>query len=76
MSMSRRQVSLIGGLGVLGDGGAMLPRGLVEAKSASPFSSREMPLPSHNGRLPLDYENGPKDVVHGGDVTCRSRTTT
>jgi FtsP/CotA-like multicopper oxidase with cupredoxin domain len=43
--MSRRQVLLIGGLGVLGAGGAMLPTGSVEAKSASRLSSREMPRP-------------------------------
>ncbi|MFF2243492.1 multicopper oxidase family protein [Arthrobacter sp. NPDC058130] len=45
MSMSRRQVLLIGGLGVLGAGGAMLPTGSVEAKSASRISSNEMPKP-------------------------------
>ncbi|MET3922975.1 multicopper oxidase domain-containing protein [Arthrobacter sp. UYEF20] len=43
MSISRRQVLLIGGLGVLGAGGAMLPLGSVEAKSASRLSSSEMP---------------------------------
>jgi FtsP/CotA-like multicopper oxidase with cupredoxin domain len=45
MSVSRRQVLLIGGLGVLGAGGAMLPMGTVEAKSASRLSSNEMPRP-------------------------------
>jgi FtsP/CotA-like multicopper oxidase with cupredoxin domain len=45
MSISRRQVLLIGGLGVLGAGGAMLPTGSVEAKSASRLGSREMPRP-------------------------------
>ena len=45
MSISRRQVLLIGGLGVLGAGGAMLPTGSVEAKSASRISSNDMPKP-------------------------------
>lgn len=45
MSISRRQVLLIGGLGVLGAGGAMLPMGSVEAKSASRISSNDMPKP-------------------------------
>ncbi|MFF1253011.1 multicopper oxidase family protein [Pseudarthrobacter sp. NPDC058329] len=45
MTISRRQVLLIGGLGVLGAGGALLPTGSVEAKSASRLSDREMPRP-------------------------------
>lgn len=35
MTISRRQVLVIGGLGVLGAGAAMVPTGSVEAKSAS-----------------------------------------
>lgn len=45
MSISRRQVLLIGGLGVLGAGGAVLPLGSVEAKSASRLSAKDMPRP-------------------------------
>jgi FtsP/CotA-like multicopper oxidase with cupredoxin domain len=45
MTISRRQVLLIGGLGVLGAGAAMLPTGSVEAKSASRLSDGEMPRP-------------------------------
>ena len=45
MSISRRQVLLLGGLGALGAGGAMLPTGALEAKSASRLSSKEMPRP-------------------------------
>ncbi len=45
MSTTRRQVLLIGGLGVLGAGAAMWPTGSVEAKSASRLSSDQMPRP-------------------------------
>ncbi|MFJ4264605.1 multicopper oxidase family protein [Paenarthrobacter nicotinovorans] len=45
MSISRRQVLLMGGLGVLGAGAAMLPTASVEAKSASRLSASEMPRP-------------------------------
>jgi FtsP/CotA-like multicopper oxidase with cupredoxin domain len=49
MTISRRQVLLIGGLGVLGAGSSMLPTGSVEAKSASRLSDREMPRPFQAG---------------------------
>ncbi|MDN4611583.1 multicopper oxidase family protein [Arthrobacter burdickii] len=45
MSTSRRQVLLLGGLGVLGAGAAVLPTRSVEAASASRLSSSEMPRP-------------------------------
>ncbi len=45
MAISRRQVLLLGGLGVLGAGGAMAPLGSVEAKSASRIRDSEMPRP-------------------------------
>lgn len=45
MTISRRQVLLIGGLGVLGAGSALLPTGSVEAKSASRLRDRDMPRP-------------------------------
>jgi FtsP/CotA-like multicopper oxidase with cupredoxin domain len=45
MTVSRRNVLLLGGLGVVGAGALALPRGEVEAKSASRLSSAEMPKP-------------------------------
>jgi FtsP/CotA-like multicopper oxidase with cupredoxin domain len=45
MSTSRRQVLLVGGLGALGAGAALVPTGSVEAKSASRLADSEMPRP-------------------------------
>src|SRR6478735_1602238 len=45
MTVSRRNVLLLGGLGVVGAGALSLPRGEVEAKSASRLSAAEMPKP-------------------------------
>ena len=45
MTVSRRNVLLLGGLGVVGAGALSLPRAEVEAKSASRLSSAEMPKP-------------------------------
>lgn len=45
MSISRRRVLLLGGLGVLGAGGVLTPTGSVEAKSASRLSPGDMPRP-------------------------------
>ena len=45
MTVSRRQVLLLGGLGALGAGALSFPSREVEAKSASRLSSAEMPKP-------------------------------
>lgn len=45
MSSTRRQVLLLGGLGVLGAGAATVPWRSVEAKSASRLPSNQMPRP-------------------------------
>ncbi|RAM37990.1 multicopper oxidase family protein [Arthrobacter globiformis] len=45
MTVSRRNVLLLGGLGAVGAGVFSLPRGEVEAKSVSRLSSTEMPKP-------------------------------
>jgi hypothetical protein len=45
MTVSRRNVLLLGGLGAVGAGVLSLPRGEVEAKSVSRLSSAEMPKP-------------------------------
>ena len=82
MSISRRQVLLIGGLGVLGAGGAMLPTGSVEAKSASRLRESEMPRPFQTAfvQAPIlaPYAKGtdPADgaPVHYYKVTERAAT--
>jgi hypothetical protein len=45
MSTSRRQVLLLGGLGVLGAGAAAVPTRSVDAKSISRLASNQMPRP-------------------------------
>lgn len=45
MSVSRRQVLLLGGLGVLGAGALTVPLSSIEAKSASRLADRDLPRP-------------------------------
>ncbi len=46
MTMTRRQVLLLGGVGALGAAGVLsMPRGFAEAKSASRLNDSEMPRP-------------------------------
>lgn len=45
MSVSRRQVLLFSGLGVLGAGALATPLGSIEAKSASALPEEQMPVP-------------------------------
>lgn len=46
MTMTRRQVLLLGGVGALGAAGALsMPRGFVDANSASELDDSEMPRP-------------------------------
>ena len=45
MTVSRRSVLLLGGLGVLGAGSLMVPTRSVDAKSASRLDDSEMPQP-------------------------------
>ena len=71
MSITRRQVLLIGGLGVLGAGTAMLPTGSVEAKSASRLNDRDMPRPFQSSFVEapvLGPYNKGTDPVDGAPV--------
>jgi FtsP/CotA-like multicopper oxidase with cupredoxin domain len=45
MAINRRQVILLGGMGVIGAGAAAVPWGSVAAKSASKLDDRQMPRP-------------------------------
>jgi FtsP/CotA-like multicopper oxidase with cupredoxin domain len=45
MAINRRQVILLGGMGVIGAGAAAVPWGSVAAKSASKIDDRQMPRP-------------------------------
>jgi FtsP/CotA-like multicopper oxidase with cupredoxin domain len=45
MSVSRRQVLLLGGLGVLGAGALTVPLSSIEAKTASRLADRDLPRP-------------------------------
>ena len=76
MDFNRRQVLLIGGIGILGAGVISTPWGTIAAKSASRLSDSEMPRPyqvafSHSPILkPFSIDIDPND---GSRTEVKSR---
>ena len=77
MTVSRRQVLLLGGLGALGAGALSFPSREVEAKSASRLSSAEMPKPFQSAFVQppvLQQDRVGVDPADGGPVNYYTLT--
>lgn len=77
MTVSRRQVLLLGGLGALGAGALSFPSREVEAKSASRLSSAEMPKPFQSAFVQppvLQPDRVGVDSADGGPVNYYTLT--